>query len=95
MRFVIVWLLPVPGGPWITLLWPARTDAIALCWLESASRTENSLSGGMASNSFGSGSFCPVFISVFASPSPAIAAITECVAKSLARSCRSFTIAIF
>src|ERR1019366_4482260 len=72
-----------------------RTDAIARCWLESASSTANSFSGGILSNSFGSGSFCPAVISLFAPTSPAIAAITECVANSFACSCRSFTIAIF
>jgi hypothetical protein len=55
-RLVIVWLFPVPGGPWITLLWSARTAAIARCWLESASSTKNSLSSGIRSNSLGSGS---------------------------------------
>ena len=40
IRFAIVWLLPVPGGPWITRLRPASTASIALRWEESASRTE-------------------------------------------------------
>ena len=37
--FVIVWLFPVPGGPWITKLSPALANSIAFNWLLSASTT--------------------------------------------------------
>ena len=40
IRLAMVWLLPVPGGPWITRLRPDSTAPIALRWEESASRTE-------------------------------------------------------
>ena len=40
MRLAMVWLFPVPGGPWMTRLRPDRTVSIALRWDESASRTE-------------------------------------------------------
>ena len=40
MRLAMVWLLPVPGGPWMTRLRPATTEAMALRCEESASRTE-------------------------------------------------------
>jgi len=36
---VIVWLLPVPGGPCITKLTPRLDNSIASCWLESALKT--------------------------------------------------------
>jgi hypothetical protein len=39
IRLAIVWLLPVPGGPWITRLPPRNTALIALLCEESASRT--------------------------------------------------------
>ena len=39
MMFVIVWDLPVPGGPSMTALAPAHAAMIATCWLESASIT--------------------------------------------------------
>src|SRR5580700_4716488 len=43
-----------------------------------ASSTKNSLSGGIRSNSLGSGSVCSALIADFALLSPAIAAMTSC-----------------
>ncbi len=40
IRLAMVWLLPVPGGPWITRLCPDSTAPIALRCEESASSTE-------------------------------------------------------
>ena len=40
IRLAMVWLLPVPGGPWITRLRPDSTASIALRCEESASSTE-------------------------------------------------------
>ena len=39
MMLVIVWLLPVPGGPCKTKLFPVFAISIASIWLESASTT--------------------------------------------------------
>ena len=55
-----------------------------------ASSTKNSLSGGIRSNSLGSGSVCSAVIADFALLSPAIAAMTSCTGRSFARSCRSY-----
>ena len=85
----MVWFLPVPGGLWITRLWSAMTAEIARCWLESASRTRNSLSGGIRSNSFGSGSRCSALTSLLALLSLAIAAIKSWTGSSFARRWRS------
>ena len=40
IRLAMVWLLPVPGGPWMTRLRPASTAAMAPRCEESASSTE-------------------------------------------------------
>ncbi len=41
IMLAIVWLLPVPGGPWITRLQPDRAWLIAINWLKSARSTAN------------------------------------------------------
>jgi hypothetical protein len=46
--------------------------SFARWWLEPASSTKNSLSGGIRSNSLGSGSACSALIADFALLSPAI-----------------------
>ena len=45
MRLAMVWLLPVPGGPWTTESEPRTTVSMTACWLASASRTRNSDGG--------------------------------------------------
>ena len=49
MMLVMVWLLPVPGGPTMTRLRPAFAERIARTWLESASWTANVCPGSAAS----------------------------------------------
>ena len=43
--FAIVWLFPVPGGPWITMFLSARAALTAALWDVSASSTKNSRGG--------------------------------------------------
>jgi len=94
IMFAIVWLLPVPGGPWITRLRPASTVPIALRCEESASSTEKSASGASRSGSASasSGSASPVLISSCAAGSPAIAATMSLSPSSSPAACRSRTI---
>ena len=51
IRLAMVCDLPVPGGPWIRRLWPARAAAIALACEASASRTWSVSRGGSSSSS--------------------------------------------
>ncbi len=91
MRFAIVWLFPVPGGPWITRLRPDSTESMALRWDESASSTDRSCSGD--SGPGGAPSSAPS--SSWASGSPAIAATTSLSASRSPADCRSCTIGSF
>jgi len=75
---VMVWLLPVPGGPCSTKLTPAKAACTASCWLESASRTWKE-SSGRSLTSYSCGLGMPEGSGGSAAGSPARARMTGCV----------------
>ena len=82
--FAMVWLLPVPGGPSITKLLPATTAAMALRWLESASRIVTVFSGGAARSTSAS------LMGSNSNETPASEPIASPLTASLARTSSSF-----
>jgi hypothetical protein len=92
----MVWLLPVPGGPWINhsaLVCHDRGDRPLLAGV--GVEDQEFVIGWNQVEFFRIGIALLRAGALLALLSPAIAAITSCTGSSFARSWRSFTIAIF